>query len=204
MSDVCIARTHSGLGVCPCSKWRKWPPIESSVGLDFDPLAVVASSGASRAASSRARRSAGRRCRARRQCCGRPSPATPCRAPRRRCASRPSDAQPPGCVRVSPSPARAAHAGFSASSCRRGARRPSAACRARADARSPRIRKPPRCRGCRSRDSARSLPVRPTVHNAVLPAVTPDSATDFFAFDGATAAEASVISFSLDRSFSTG
>jgi len=24
------------------------------------------------------------------------------------------------------------------------------------------------------------LPVRPTVHSAVLPAVTPDSATDFF------------------------
>jgi hypothetical protein len=30
MSEVCIARTHSGDGFMPCSRCRKWPPIESS------------------------------------------------------------------------------------------------------------------------------------------------------------------------------
>ena len=56
----------------------------------------------------------------------------------------------------------------------------SAACRGSAGRRSLRTRRCRRSRGCRSRGSAGRCRSAPTVHSAVLPAVTPESATDFF------------------------
>ena len=80
----------------PCSRCRKWPPIESSsvsTSMRRPFVAVVVPVEQHRI---RARPSAGRRCRARPGHCGRPSPAARSRAPRRRYASRPSDGSTAG------------------------------------------------------------------------------------------------------------
>ena len=58
----------------------------------------------------------------------------------------------------------------------------SAACRAPADARSPRTRRPRRRRECHSRDNADRCRCARRCTSAVLPAATPDRATDFFGF----------------------
>ena len=91
----------------------------------------------------------------------------------------------PAAVRARWSPRRAAPAALSAWPCRPQVPRGSAASRAPADRRSLRTRIRWRCRECRSRGNADRCRFCPTVHSAVLPAVTPDSATDFLGLKAA-------------------
>ena len=198
MSEVCMARTQDAGGGRAVQQVQEMAAHGVVVGLDLDAPAGVAEVVPVAQHRAEARPPAGRRCRARRRRRARPSPAARSRAPRRRCASRPSGALA---------------AGSASSAARTAAGRPRSAlqlapCRRLSSARVRQLAVDQEIG-----DLLELAPVgdlqdvvaavvqvvagAPTVQSAVLPAVTPDSATDFFGLN----AGASLMSLLMASSF---
>ncbi len=155
ISEVCIAAPTTRDGFSPCSRCRKWPPIESSsVSTSMRLPLWLKWYQYSSIEPKRRHQAVGDVARARRRC-GRPFPAarspapsTPVRITSIGWAAAGS-ASSAGLHRL-----RQAAQRLAAWSCSRAVRPRSAACRAPAGRRFPRIRSCRRRRGCRSRGSA--------------------------------------------------
>ena len=196
-SEVCMARTHdaaasrraAGAGNARRSSRRRSAPRCAARSRESD---------ANSTASSPERPAAGRRYRARPRWRDRPPRDRSSRAPRRRCASTSI-----GWLLGRQLLEHREHRGgqhpqrFELGLIGAQARRDSAASRAPRDARSPRIRIGWRYRECRSRDSANRCRCCPTVHSAVLPAVTPDKRHGFLGFERAAGASGGRAHFSF-------
>ena len=175
-----MALTHDRLRRAAVEQMEKVTADRVVVGLDIDALAVVAPVIPVEQHRALRRQQAVGGCRARRARRGRPSRAAPLPS-----ADTPVRSTSIGWAaagtrsRISLTGSGSPRSDFKCALYADELRARSAACRGRAGTRSPRIRRLRRCRGCRSRDRRGRCPCARPCKARVLPAATPESATDF-------------------------